>query len=1111
MMRSLYSGVAGLRTHQTKMDVLGNNIANVNTTSFKSQSITFSDLMYQTTQAASGATETKGGVNARQIGLGAKSGAIGTAIESQGATQTTNNPFDIMITGKAFFVVNNGKENLYTRDGSFYVDGAGNLAMQSNGYFVMGWNAIEDPDTGEITVNKNGELSNLQIMSAENSTYSPASTTSALVSGNIDDKDPNVVSDDGKTITLEFYDNKGYLYTGKFNIKDTGEDHLFSCELTEIIDSKGNKLTAAQMAGVSLGNMQESEGYKEIEDGYYITVNDPTKTGEVASATIYQQMGQPVFTDVPSTGDSITTLSNIQNFLSKIYPTASTKRYSNIQSYEIDADYLNVTFEYPDYSSSIGSATEYKSFTKDNTDYWFYDSTTNFGYISPSTSDDIDNNKMNSLSTDMLKNVFKMDTTTDGQNILTNISSYNYSFDQGTKTLTVLPKVDLETEDDPVSAAELKTKYDNYFKQQGGSNKISDIITNIKADTTTYPYGEYYTYDKDSGILEIYGGEADTKDKNVSGSSGTDSKIYTLLSEKMTEDQYLDTVGLSTNTTYPNAYTQLSAIGSAQCSGSAFDDEIKYKFNYNSTDPDLSTFEISTKLDGSTGGYYGPTTISLTSHDDLYKYLYDQMTTVSAGNLNTRQLKEIKAQIETTADLDDNSIYFTFDPKDITGTTGFVLDINYKESTVKFDSSPIATFEMNSNDFTADASFEYGVPTSVFKDQSTKKTGYVLFDKGKAGWTLDEIPEAILKEIYGSNVTYDYIRSCNETPTDKYEDYNDDFTKAPNQVDVSDFNVTFENGGKIVVKHQWTDNVPISTDYLCEVKDGKATFTTAKDVVAYPIDTTKGTTFPAEGYISDLLSTADSQTKGLLETAYGITDADARAYGSEGYYVIDEELGIKLYTSKSDASKANKTIQLVFDAATGNIKSANNNETDKKVNLIFDQSVPGLEAFGFQETPGSERTVGSIEIDFSTVTNYNTNGSSTIKVVKGDKSSLNTGRAVGEMNGVTISTDGTIYATYSNGQTKLLGQIASAEFANASGLAKEGDNLYASTLNSGEATIQDITTDGGYMNTGVLEMSNVDLSKEFTEMITTQRGFQANSRIITVSDTLLEELTNLKR
>ncbi|MDD3205301.1 MAG: flagellar hook-basal body complex protein, partial [Lachnospiraceae bacterium] len=79
------------------------------------------------------------------------------------------------------------------------------------------------------------------------------------------------------------------------------------------------------------------------------------------------------------------------------------------------------------------------------------------------------------------------------------------------------------------------------------------------------------------------------------------------------------------------------------------------------------------------------------------------------------------------------------------------------------------------------------------------------------------------------------------------------------------------------------------------------------------------------------------------------------------------------------------------------------------------------------------------------------------------------------------------------------------------GLEKEGDNLYSSTTNSGDAAIGDITTNGGKITSGVLEMSNVDLSSEFTEMITTQRGFQANSRIITVSDTLLEELVNLKR
>ena len=121
MMRSLFSGVSGLKTHQTKMDVIGNNIANVNTTAFKSSSVTFSALMSQTTQNASGpnATTGTGGINPRQIGLGVKSGAINTDISGQGSAQSTGNPFDIMITGDNFFIVSDGNSNFFTRDGSF--------------------------------------------------------------------------------------------------------------------------------------------------------------------------------------------------------------------------------------------------------------------------------------------------------------------------------------------------------------------------------------------------------------------------------------------------------------------------------------------------------------------------------------------------------------------------------------------------------------------------------------------------------------------------------------------------------------------------------------------------------------------------------------------------------------------------------------------------------------------------------------------------------------------------------------------------------------------------------------------------------------------------------
>lgn len=238
MMRSLYSGVAGLKTHQTRMDVIGNNIANVNTTAYKSQSMTFSDLMYQTTQSASGANATTGvgGVNAKQIGLGSKTGAIKTAITTQGASQTTNDPFDIMITGDSFFIVSNGSENFFTRDGSFYVDGAGNLAMTSTGYNVMGWQ-VDPSNESQI---KQDTVTALRVMTDDNTTYPPEATTYTRITGNLDKNDTNVNNDSGKIVNIEFYDNLGYKYTAKLSIHAVdGKDGEYTVELDDIQDSNG--------------------------------------------------------------------------------------------------------------------------------------------------------------------------------------------------------------------------------------------------------------------------------------------------------------------------------------------------------------------------------------------------------------------------------------------------------------------------------------------------------------------------------------------------------------------------------------------------------------------------------------------------------------------------------------------------------------------------------------------------------------------------------------------------------------------------------------------------------------------------------------------------------
>lgn len=571
MMRSLYSGVAGLKTHQTRMDVIGNNIANVNTTAYKSSSMTFSELMSQTTQKASGANATTGvgGTNAKQIGLGVKAGAINTAITTQGSAQSTGNPFDIMITGDNFFVVSNGSENFFTRDGSFYVDGAGNLAMTSTGYNVMGWGV--DETTGNI---KQDTVTALRIMSAANMTYPPEATTQANISGILDENDKDVTSANGKTVNLNFFDARGYSYTAKFTFKQSSgtASNEYSMELTKLLDSTGAEIDISKV-----------------------------KFGDNSTQTLQ--------TPVTFAGD---------------------------------------TYEW------------------------------------------------------------------DGK--------------------------------------QLKTK--------------------------------------------------------------ADKKVVADLSEAFNAD------------------------------GSLID----------------------------------------TSNDAA----------------------AAKAQQET----------------------------------------------------------------------------------------LDAIAAA-----YG------------------YEGSTDEFLKL----------------------YQ---------------KDAKGTEVTVETMLGNMAKTTT-----AQG---DLVLTTDKDKPMTM---------DGRFF--EG-------------------------VKVIFDTDTGKLKQVGSNVTDFKTNVDF--------------TPLGGN-FSNITIDLSECTNYDNKGTSTIGATSGDLDGLGTGRRQGDMIGVFIQKDGMIYASYDNGMTKLLGQIATAAFANASGLEKQGDNLYSATLNSGEfdGIGVDITAGGGYMSPGQLEMSNVDLSSEFTEMITTQRGFQANSRIITVSDTLLEELTNLKR
>jgi len=177
MLRSLFSGISGLRSHQTMLDVTGNNIANVNTTGFKSSQTQFQDTLSQVIQNAGGAQAGVGGTNPAQVGLGVRVAGITTNF-TQGASQMTGRSTDMMIQGDGFFVVRKGPETYYTRAGSFDFDATGQMVLPGEGALVQGWMAVNG------VVDTNGPLTDLRVPAG--TLMAAVATTSATYEGNLD-------------------------------------------------------------------------------------------------------------------------------------------------------------------------------------------------------------------------------------------------------------------------------------------------------------------------------------------------------------------------------------------------------------------------------------------------------------------------------------------------------------------------------------------------------------------------------------------------------------------------------------------------------------------------------------------------------------------------------------------------------------------------------------------------------------------------------------------------------------------------------------------------------------------------------------------------------------
>ncbi|WP_203362310.1 flagellar basal body rod protein FlgG [Bacillus sp. REN10] len=175
MLRSMYSGISGMKGFQTKLDVIGNNIANVNTFGFKKGRVVFKDMVSQQISGASAPLgTTRGGTNPRQVGLGSQLAAIDT-MQTQGSTQTTYRTLDLAISGDGFFQVKDGTNTLYTRAGNFYLDKSGNL-VTSDGLFVQGTTGTTTT-VGNIVIPNPDTVKDLSIGADGKVTYTDAAGT----------------------------------------------------------------------------------------------------------------------------------------------------------------------------------------------------------------------------------------------------------------------------------------------------------------------------------------------------------------------------------------------------------------------------------------------------------------------------------------------------------------------------------------------------------------------------------------------------------------------------------------------------------------------------------------------------------------------------------------------------------------------------------------------------------------------------------------------------------------------------------------------------------------------------------------------------------------------
>lgn len=312
MMRSMFSGVSGMRNFQYELDVIGNNISNVNTVGFKGSRVTFQTALLQTLKAARAPQNNVGGTNPIQIGLGSQLATV-DKVMTQGSFQNTGRKLDLAIQGDGFFVLSDGQGYYYTRAGALDVDMNGTLIHSSTGMKVQGWIAIQDPTTGQRYIDTNQPIGDIVISAGM--TMPANATTLARMEGNLNSTSGimpfamTVTDDSGQQHTVRFVfsktntdfaiqngpftENQSYTWRAyDENNNLLGTSYIVVNQFGRVVDSGLSEVVVAPGASISIPSSGELRFYESDSPSNFVTAKFESPR-YVTAVEVYDTLGNP--------------------------------------------------------------------------------------------------------------------------------------------------------------------------------------------------------------------------------------------------------------------------------------------------------------------------------------------------------------------------------------------------------------------------------------------------------------------------------------------------------------------------------------------------------------------------------------------------------------------------------------------------------------------------------------------------------------------------------------------------------------------------------------------------------------------------------------------------